>query len=151
MLPLQKTYLFFMQLEQILDQYKIKPTAIRILVLREILTFKQAFSLLMLEDRLETVDKSTLFRTLTLFHEHHLVHTIDDGSGSVKYSTCGNHCCHEIEDLHPHFHCTRCNKTFCLNSSHIPKIELPEGHLLSSINFVIKGVCADCNRQSKVY
>ncbi len=135
-----------MDFEAILKQRDIRPTAIRLLVLKEILQFRQAFSLYMLENKLQTVDKSTIFRTLTLFHNNHLIHTIDDGSGSVKYSLCGNHCCSEIEDLHPHFYCQKCGNTFCQTSTRIPKVSLPEGYLLSSINFVIKGVCKDCNK-----
>ena len=41
-----------------------------------------------LEDKLDTVDKSTIFRTLTLFLSHHLIHGVDDGSGSLKYAVC---------------------------------------------------------------
>lgn len=46
---------------------------------------KEAFSLLDLENELDTVDKSTIYRTITLL-AHHLVHGIDDGTGSLKYA-----------------------------------------------------------------
>ena len=45
----------------------IRPTAIRVLVLRTLLEMKQAMSVSDLEAQLDTVDKSTIFRTLTLF------------------------------------------------------------------------------------
>ena len=57
----------------------IRPTALRVLILRTMAGFDRAFSLADLEEELDTVDKSTLFRTLTLFLAHHLVHGIDDG------------------------------------------------------------------------
>ena len=50
----------------------IRPTAIRVLVLRTLLEMKQAMSVSDLEAQLDTVDKSTIFRTLTLFLSHHL-------------------------------------------------------------------------------
>ena len=62
----------------------IRPTAIRVLVLRTLLEMKQAMSVSDLEAQLDTVDKSTIFRTLTLFLSHHLIHGVDDGSGYVK-------------------------------------------------------------------
>ena len=75
-----------------LAKREIKPTAIRILVLQAMLRAERAVSLLDLENLLDTVDKSTLFRTVTLFLSHHLIHSIDDGTGSLKYAVCGDSC-----------------------------------------------------------
>lgn len=73
---------------------------------------KEAFSLLDLENDLDTVDKSTIYRTITLFLTHHLIHAIDDGSGSLKYAVCSNDCNCEVDDLHTHFYCEKCHRTF---------------------------------------
>lgn len=128
-----------------LEQRKINPTAIRILVLGTMLKMHNAFSLADLEQELETVDKSTLFRTITLFHEHLLIHSIDDGSGSMKYSVCNEHCNCSIEDLHAHFFCTQCHTTTCLEDLSIPKVSLAKGFKIESVNFVLKGLCVECN------
>lgn len=66
----------------LLAQREIQPTAIRLLVLKAMMQAKQSVSLADLEDRLDTVDRSSIFRTLTLFLSHHLIHSIDDGTGS---------------------------------------------------------------------
>jgi Fur family transcriptional regulator, ferric uptake regulator len=66
-----------------LEQREIKPTAIRLLILKTMMQHKEAFSLLDLENELDTVDKSTIYRTITLFLAHHLIHGIDDGTGSL--------------------------------------------------------------------
>ena len=58
----------------------IKPTAMRLLILRTMMEMKRAVSVTDLEDKLDTVDKSTIFRTLTLFLSHHLIHGVDDGN-----------------------------------------------------------------------
>ena len=50
-----------------LAQRNIKPTAMRLLILRAMMQFDRAFSLLDLETYLDTVDKSTLSRTINLF------------------------------------------------------------------------------------
>ena len=110
---------------------EIKPTAIRLLILRTMMQHKEAFSLLDLENDLDTVDKSTIYRTITLFLTHHLIHAIDDGSGSLKYAVCSNAC-------------EKCHRTFCLKSIHIPMVTLPQGFTVNSVNYVLKGLCADC-------
>lgn len=130
-----------------LEERGIKPTAIRLLVIKTMMDYPQAFNLTNLEDELETIDKSTLFRTITLFHEKHLIHSIDDGSGSIKYSVCSSDCMCTIKDLHAHFYCNNCKKTFCLTSVHIPQVDLPPRFLLSSVNFVLKGLCDICNKE----
>ena len=45
----------------------IKPTAIRLLVIKEMMQAERAVSLLDLETLLDTVDKSTISRTIALF------------------------------------------------------------------------------------
>ncbi|AYN04252.1 Fur family transcriptional regulator [Flavobacterium sp. 140616W15] len=108
--------------------------------------FDKAFSLTDLEIELETVNKSTIFRTLTLFHENLLIHTIDDGSGSMKYSICMESCMCTLGELHVHFNCNHCHNTYCLESISIPPIQLPEKFLLESVNFVMKGICKKCSK-----
>lgn len=78
----------------------IKPTAMRLLILRTMMEMKRAVSVTDLEDKLDTVDKSTIFRTLTLFLSHHLIHGVDDGSGSLKYAVCEDCCMCTVEDQH---------------------------------------------------
>ena len=69
-----------------LEAHDVKPTALRILLLRTMMAHDDAFSLQSLEDELDTVDKSTIYRTITLFLTHHLIHAIDDGTGMFKYA-----------------------------------------------------------------
>lgn len=128
----------------LLAKREIHPTAIRLLVLQAMMEAGQSVSLLDLEDRLETVDRSTIFRTLTLFLSHHLIHSIDDGTGSFKYAVCSDDCSCEVRDLHTHFHCERCNRTFCFTNIPTPVVKLPEGFTLNSINYVLKGICPAC-------
>ena len=130
----------------ILNKRKIKPTAIRLLVLKAMMEFERAFSLLNLENYLDTVDKSTVSRTINLFLDHHLIHCIDDGSGSLKYSVCGEDCSCSIEELHAHFYCLKCHKTFCLRNIPVPTVQLPRNFTLESINYVLKGCCEDCSK-----
>jgi Fur family ferric uptake transcriptional regulator len=127
-----------------LSKQGIKPTSTRILILKDILKRKAVFSLADLETELQTIDKSTIFRTLALFLKQRLIHTIDDGSGSLKYSVCEEDCDCSIERQHVHFYCRECKQTFCLRETQVPTVDLPEGFSSDSINYVVKGLCSSC-------
>ena len=135
---------------ELLAQREIQPTAIRLMVLRTMQKAGRSVSLSDLEDMLDTVDKSTIFRTLTLFLSHHLIHSIDDGTGSFKYAVCSSSCSCEVGDLHTHFHCMECNRTFCFTNIPTPVVKLPEGFTLSSINYVLKGLCPECAAKKRM-
>lgn len=135
--------------EQILKERGIAPTANRLMVLRVLVDAEHSLSLTDLESLLDTIDKSTLFRTITLFLSHRLVHSIDDGTGSLKYAFCESSCQCRIAQLHTHFHCEVCNATFCLKNIPTPVVEVPEGFSINSINYVLKGVCPDCAKKGR--
>ncbi len=140
-------------LTHILEHRDIKPTAMRLLVLRAMLESDEAFSLLSLEQRLDTVDKSTIYRCITLFLTHHLIHAIDDGTGTIKYAVCDSSChCGEegehLDDLHAHFYCERCHRTYCLSRIHVPVVSLPGNFQVHSINYVLKGICSHCTSKN---
>ncbi len=133
-------------LEQLLLANNIKPTAMRLLVLRFLLQSKSALSLNNLENYFDKADRTTLYRTLQKFEENGIVHKIDDGTGVAKYAVCEENCNCEIEtDLHLHFHCNKCNETICLTEHKIPHIILPEGFIAENVNLVVKGICDKCN------
>ena len=134
---------------KILEQRGIKPTAIRMLVLKAMIDAEQAVSLLDLENKLDTVDKSSIFRTITLFVSQHLAHSVDDGTGSLKYAVCDSECTCAVKDLHTHFYCEYCHKTFCLENIHVPVVDLPEGFAVRSINCIKRMLRGMCGRAEK--
>lgn len=122
----------------------IKPTAMRLLILRAMLDTNRAVSQHDLEEVLQTVDKSTIFRTVMLFMEHHLVHAVDDGSGALKYAVCSDDCTCSVSDQHVHFYCEGCHRAFCFRQQAVPVVEAPEGFVLHGVNYVLKGLCPAC-------
>jgi Fur family ferric uptake transcriptional regulator len=131
-------------LENKLTQRKIKPTAMRLLVLRELVESKSTLNLKELERRFDHVDRVTLYRTLKTFESNKLIHSIEDGTGSVKYALCEEECACNPDDQHVHFHCVNCNETFCLTKSKIPNVQIPSGFEVNSVNMVYQGVCPNC-------
>ncbi len=123
----------------------IRPTAMRLMILKHFTEQGKALSLKDLEFTFDYADKSTLFRTLKTFEEKKIIHRIEDGSGVIKYALCLESCNCELNDLHYHFHCLNCENTFCLTKLNIPKIELPKNFKIQQANMVIKGLCESCN------
>ena len=111
-----------------LTRHGIRPTAVRLLIYKTALRFHDTFSMSELEDALESVDKSTVFRTLSLFAARHLLHEIEDGSGSTKYCICRND----------------------LDYTHIPAVRYPAGFEVRQIDYLLKGLCPDCRAKRHV-
>ena len=77
-----------MREEQLLQAAGIKPTAARILIIRNLDAADHPLSMAEIGDALETVDKSVISRTLALCRSARLIHIIQDGSDSVRYELC---------------------------------------------------------------
>lgn len=135
-------------IEQLLISHGIHPTAARILVLQKLSQLTYPVSLTELETELETMDKSTIFRSLNVLLEHHAIHSFEDGSGLTKYEICR---CESldcrVENRHIHFYCEGCNRTFCIEDVKIPVVPLPEGYITDTINYTVKGLCPECSRR----
>ncbi|NOZ35493.1 MAG: transcriptional repressor [Chlorobi bacterium] len=134
-------------LENILEQKNIKPTAMRLLVLKKITESKKAINFYELEQSFSQVERSTLYRTLKTFEDKHLVHPISDGSGAVKYAICKNNCRCKPEELHVHFFCYKCEKTLCLHDIAIPNVILPDNMTVETATYILKGICGECQKK----
>lgn len=131
--------------EKILNTKEVKPTAVRILVLRYLLEHKKAQSLKDIVNGLLHTDRSSIFRSLKTFEENKVIHSIEDGSGMVKYAVCAEGCNCDPKDLHYHFYCTKCGLTYCLLDNPIPIIQLPSKFKMQQANMVVKGLCDKCS------
>lgn len=132
-------------IERFLRDRKVRPTAMRMLVLRFMIQQETAISLTELEGFFEKSDRTTLYRTLKTFEENGIVHQINDGNGIPKYALCEDGCnCEVHNDLHLHFHCIQCEETHCLTEHRIPQITLPEGFSVQDMNLVVNGICDKC-------
>ena len=136
---------------QLLEEHNIKPTANRILVVKALASSMQPLSLAELERRIMTIDKSNVFRALSLFREHHLVHAIEGSGDGTRYELCHSHDHDHDEDQHPHFFCEVCQQTYCLDYMEMPEIALPPGFELRTVNYMLKGICPHCQRKSSRY
>ena len=133
----------------LLEKRGVKPTSNRILVLKALIAAARPVSLSELDEIIGTMDRSSIFRVLTLFAASHVAHAMEDGSGTMRYEICdGDDEC-TLDDMHTHFYCERCHRTYCFKSIHIPAIDLPEGFTMSSVNYMVKGVCSRCAKRPR--
>ena len=129
---------------KLLEEHGIKATANRLIVLKALEEAGRPMSLSELENKIMTIDKSGIFRTLSLFREQHLVHVIEDGGDGVRYELCHSHHDDVDDDLHVHFYCEECQRTYCLDHIPVPAIEVPPGFIMNSVNYMVKGICPHC-------
>lgn len=133
------------EIDKKLESKNIKPTAMRELVYKTLVDSGKAMSLGDLEQAFEKVARSTIFRTLKIFENNLIVHTVDDRTGSIKYAICNDDCACKLNDLHVHFLCKRCGRTRCMKKLSVPDVKLPEGFTYESAQFIINGVCPICD------
>lgn len=135
-------------IETRLQSKGIKPTANRLLVYRALHCASRPLTLADMEELLATVDKSSIFRVLTLFLEHDAVHAFEDGRGVLNYELCTSDGACNMADGHLHFYCESCRHSFCLDTIKMPQLTLPEGFTPHSLSFVVKGECPNCRNKA---
>ncbi|MBQ7062704.1 MAG: transcriptional repressor [Bacteroidales bacterium] len=130
--------------EETLTQAGIRPTAVRLMIWKQVRHEAHGiFSLADLQEALPTVERSTLFRTLALLSQHHLLHNVDDGTGTQKYCVCHHDDTRKCSG-HVHLTCTHCHRTYCLAGVTIPPVPLPADFTPEETEYIVKGICHHC-------
>ncbi len=129
-----------------LSAAKLKNTATRRTVLAVFYTVDYALNFNEINDAiLPKMDKVTIYRNLKTFEEAGIIHQVLDNSGAVRYALCAHQCNHgHHHDAHIHFNCVQCEKTYCLDESKIPQLQLPQGYQMQEVALLVKGVCKSC-------
>ena len=135
--------------DEILKQAGIRSTANRLLVLQTLHESVQGtFSFSDILEKIPYMDESSVYRTLTLFAENHILHHVDDGSGKQKYCLCRcelEESGHELHHQgHVHLTCIKCHKTIYLDNIKIPQVPIPDTFTVIESEYVIKGLCEKC-------
>lgn len=135
-----------MNAETLMEKGGLKVTANRLLVLRALMASPGPLSLLEIESALETLDRSSISRVLSSLLEHDIIHSLEDGRGVTKYEICHgeSHC--SPEDMHVHFYCEKCHRTYCFEDIAAPEIKIPTEFNIRSVNYMLKGLCPSCNK-----
>ncbi|MBN2668245.1 MAG: transcriptional repressor [Bacteroidales bacterium] len=128
---------------EILHQYQLKRTSCREGILSVIINHNEALSENEIRDQLEShYDRTTFYRAFKTLIESKIVHKIVVDNQLVKYAL-DNHITQKKE--HAHFYCEACHAVLCLETTPLPKPNLPNGFQANNFEYVIKGLCKKCS------
>jgi Fur family transcriptional regulator, ferric uptake regulator len=93
----------------------------------------------------EKFDRVTVYRTLQVFVEKGIIHSIPTADNSIRYALCKEDCVEgHHHDNHVHFICSHCERTTCMDGVTVPEVKLPRGFTSEHYEMVVTGVCKDC-------
>lgn len=134
-------------IQEILKSNRLSVTAGREKILRLFLEQNGALAHGDIEKKMgSNFDRVTIYRTLQVFTEKGIIHTIPSADNAVRYAFCKDNCEEgHHHDHHIHFMCSRCKKTYCLDDVVTPDIRLPKGYNAAQIEVVATGICKNCS------
>ncbi|MCD4734865.1 MAG: transcriptional repressor [Bacteroidales bacterium] len=128
---------------QLLSGNNIHKTPARIRILDLFLNSEIAWSEREIQQKLTGVcDRATIYRNLKLFTNVGLLHQIATEDSVTKFTI------KKYPDEHLHFKCSGCGTISCLTNSKINGYELPEGFIKQDVQFLIIGICHECNNKA---
>ncbi|WP_343656286.1 Fur family transcriptional regulator [Cupriavidus sp.] len=94
------------------------------------------------------VDRVTVYRVLDWLVDQGLAQKRAGNDRVFRFTLLEHEAARsEVHRQHSHFHCTRCDRTFCLESagkSVAPKV--PSGFAVDHVELTVNGVCAECGK-----
>lgn len=133
-----------MTIDKILKHYDLRSTGCRKSILKALLSTQSAMTENDLKSSINDLfDRVTIYRTLKTFEEVGVIHRIVLNDNSVKYALTDSQ--HQQDHIHSHFHCSQCDKVFCMPHCVDITTNLPKGYISENISVIINGVCGSCN------
>jgi len=140
-----------MDIDSYLEKHNLRKTRGRVEVLKIFSKSEHALSQPDLENKIKSVDRTTLYRILYDFVNSGILHPVLSGSGKIFYSLCREESCKrgKHEDNHVHFECKKCGNIFCFNDIKIPRLKIKKSFVTDSVDYKISGTCKKCNKGKK--
>jgi Fur family ferric uptake transcriptional regulator len=134
--------------QHILRRHGLRITQFRLDTIDLFLAAGKALSSADVETSLPDPDRITLYRTLKTLEDKGIIHKALDGTQVQKFALCESNCSeHHHHDEHVHFHCTKCENTFCLDDVFVPQVNMPAGFVASESNMIVNGLCGRCSNR----
>jgi len=90
----------------------------------------------------DQMNKTTVYRILERLEDDGKLHSFKGEDGLQWYAKCKGCTPEHHSDIHPHFQCSDCGKTECLDVDiTIPKVS---NHSIEKAEFLLVGTCEDC-------
>ena len=93
-----------------------------------------------LSEEIPTLSKTTVYNTLKLLEEYHLIKSVNIEDNEIRYDA--------QRHIHGHFKCEQCGKIydFDYNFKDLKFLGL-ENFMLNQTDIIIKGICKECKLQ----
>ncbi len=100
----------------------------------------------------ETIDRVTVYRVLDWLVEQGVAQKRAGNDRVFRFSLVEHEAARaQVHRQHSHFHCTRCDRTFCLDAVSAPAQltvpQVPSGFAVEHVELTVNGVCAECGRR----
>jgi Fur family ferric uptake transcriptional regulator/Fur family zinc uptake transcriptional regulator len=126
----------------------LSATSLRLGILRRLIAACRPLSHAEIQIDMPDLDRVTLYRTLSAFVEADIAHQVQGLDGALRF------CAHTKREgcpaNHPHFLCASCGAMICLEDQAMPRIDIPDGCVIESKQFVAYGKCPECSRKDRV-
>ncbi len=130
----------------ILREHQLRNTPMRVSILQQLVASGHALSKAEILSGINASwDRITVYRTLKTFEDRGIIHKIIEEGGESRFALCHNCNDHEHHDDHVHFKCLKCDEVICIDDAEPPKIELPKGYKVDSVNLMVQGRCEKCS------
>jgi Fur family transcriptional regulator, ferric uptake regulator len=137
-----------MQPTVLLKDFKLNHTKIREEILAAFLTQSEPLSASEIKELIsKNCDRVTLYRNLKIFTDKGILHQIFINNQETKYVLVTNQSqTKKHYHDHIHFKCVKCELLKCLTDQRIIIDDLPDGFKMTDANFIVFGICKNCNK-----
>lgn len=91
-------------------------------------------------------DRATIYRNLSVLSSKGIIQKILS-ENSLKFKFNPENDQHNSQNDHIHFQCEKCHKLICLEELQVNDFPLPEGYSKIENQFLILGICKNCNNE----
>lgn len=96
----------------------------------------------MIQAKLESVERATIYRILNRFHEDGVLHKVTGEDNKQYFALCKN-CEHgQHKHHHLHFQCLSCKTVECLENE--ITFSIPQGYQFQDFQALMTGTCSRC-------
>ncbi len=102
----------------------------------------------------EAIDRVTVYRVLDWLVEQGLAQKRAGNDRVFRFSLVEHEAARaQVHRRHSHFHCTRCDRTFCLDDGSVPAgldaPRVPSGFAVEHVELTVNGICAECGARTE--
>ncbi|CAG2126710.1 Fur family transcriptional regulator [Cupriavidus plantarum] len=98
------------------------------------------------------VDRVTVYRVLDWLVEQGIAQKRAGNDRVFRFSLVEHEAARaQVHRQHSHFHCTRCDRTYCLEAAGAPPRvatpKVPSGFAVEHVELTVNGICAECGKR----